>query len=73
MYNYICLKFGFKQTDSKSNTWMMFNLTEQKPLCDGKNIEMYGYSYQRDKQVKYRQRAIVANKYSQRIRSVWII
>jgi len=42
--------FGIKQTDSKSNTWMIFNTDKNKPLCNEKRIGRYDYSYkQRDK------------------------
>lgn len=41
--------------------------TGHKALCDDKSIEGYGYSYQAEKQVKYRQGTIVTNLYTQQI------
>ena len=59
--------FGVKQTDSSQvHEWCLIQ-TEQKPLCNDKSIERYGYGKQTEKQVKYRQWEIVGNKYRQQI------
>ena len=55
-----------KLIPSQVHEWCLIQ-TRQKPLCNDKSIEGYGYSWQTEKQVKYKQQAIVANEYIQQI------
>ena len=50
---YKCLESN-KLIPSQIHEWCLIQ-TEQKPLCNNKSTERYGYSKQTEKQVKYRQ------------------
>ena len=56
--------FGIKQTDSSQVHECCLVQTGQKPLCNDKSIERYGYSKQTEKQVKYRREVCRKLKYS---------
>ena len=47
---------GIKQTDSKSNTWMMFNTDGNKTLCNKNAQDM---AIVTEEQVRYGQQAVM--------------
>ena len=59
---YKCLE-SKKLIPSQVHEWCLIQ-TEQKPLCNNKSIDRYGYRYQTEKQVKYRRAVCRKLKYS---------
>jgi len=69
LYNYINV---WNQTDSMSCTWIMFNTTRTKPLCNKKNTERYGYSYKQRNKSDTDNKQIVAKWIQTAIIHMWI-